>query len=251
MSKSEILEYLSQDISTENIHIYDTLESTNETAKEMAAGGCPHGTVVLADCQTAGKGRRGRGFYSPKGSGLYMSVVLHSGCIALPDITMITPAAAVAVCRAIKTVTGIETGIKWVNDILLDGKKVCGILTETAAGSVVVGIGINVNTEHFPEEINQTAASLCVPNIRNRLTAEIINTLLISGLLSDSDKIYNEYKKRLATLGREITVIQGNDRYPATAIDINKSGHLIAQKPGGSIVLLSSGEVSTELDNIS
>ena len=261
LSVEGLLPYLSDGVSAENIHIYKTLESTNKTAKEMAMSGCVHGTVVIADTQTAGRGRHGREFYSPADSGLYISIVLHPNKITLPDITMITSAAAVAVCRAVKSVTGVDAGIKWVNDILSDGKKICGILTEAVtdleSGNIdwlVTGIGVNITTESFPDEIKHIATSVrktaevgIVPSMRSRLAAELINILLTSNLLSDVDVIHKEYKERLVVLGREITVIQGDERYTGVATDVDKSGHLIVKKPDGSVVSLFSGEVSTKL----
>ena len=168
------------------ISTFDVLESTNTTAKELAQNGADEGTVIIAKEQTAGKGRLSRTFFSPNG-GLYMSIILRP-TISSEKTTFITAAAAVAVCRAIKTVTGIDTGIKWVNDIYLNGKKVCGILTSGAINSekknldyAILGIGLNIDPPKggFNKEIKNIATSLfkenCDEDTKARLTAEILN----------------------------------------------------------------------------
>lgn len=255
LSAAGMLPYLSDENCASKIHIYKSLESTNKTAKEMAVGGCEHGTVIIADSQTAGRGRYGRNFYSPPGSGLYISIILRPGFLNLTNMTMITAAAAVAVCKAIQTVTGKDPLIKWVNDILLNDKKICGILTEGVTdfesgtiGWIVVGIGINITTDNFPNEIKEVASSLFFTldgsPIRNRLAAEIINDLLSSNSWITDEGIYSEYKKRLAFLGSAVTVIESEKKYEAAALDIDEQCRLIVKKPDGSLATLSSGEVS-------
>ena len=245
------------------IHIHPSLESTNDTAKNMQNPG--HGTVVMADHQAAGRGRHGRSFFSPPGCGIYMSVVLHPEQLQLDDMALITPMAAVAVCEAIEAITPKTPEIKWVNDVLLEGKKICGILTESVlcplpqSGSsnqkinhIVVGIGINfyAPADGFPEEISQTAGALFeLPThetschvTRNQLAAEIINRLLAQE--NTSQRVIAAYKKRLRMLGKRVSVISSGATYEATALDIDAQGGLIVQKDCGEILTLTAGEIS-------
>ncbi len=258
LSVQGLLPYLREETYAEKINIFNSLESTNKTAKEMAINGCEHGTVIIADSQTAGNGRYGRTFYSPPGSGLYMSFVLRSSLINLPNVTMITSATAVAVCRAIQTVTGNNAEIKWVNDILLNDKKICGILTEAItdfeSGSIdwiVVGIGINIDTQDFPDDLSQTATAIFTHKVggtvRNRLSAEIINTFLSSNSCLNHNEMYKEYKERLTLLGKRIRVTVGNEAFDATAMDIDEKLRLVVKKTDGGISTLSAGEVSVSL----
>jgi BirA family biotin operon repressor/biotin-[acetyl-CoA-carboxylase] ligase len=255
LSIQGLLPYLSKGDFAERIRIFKSLESTNKTAKEMAVSGCGHGTVIIADGQTSGRGRYGRSFYSPSGSGLYMSFVLRSQFLDLPSPTLITSASAVVVCRAIETVAGKRPVIKWVNDILLDGKKICGILTEAVtdfeSGNIewiAVGIGINIDTNNFPDELNQAAASIFPyktdGTVRNRLAAEIINMFLSSSAWLNDKETHREYKDRLTLLGRVITVLRANETFEALALDVDESGRLIVKRPDGSVVVLSSDEIS-------
>lgn len=258
LSVAGLLPYLSNNDLASKIYISDSLESTNKTAKEMAINGYEHGTVVIADTQTSGKGRYGRHFYSPPRSGLYMSFILRPQFLDLQNTTFITIATAVAVCKAIQTVTHKEPKIKWVNDILLDDKKICGILTEAITDYesnnidwIVVGIGINICTDDFPNELSQVAGSLFPHEttdgaIRNRLGAEIINILLSSNDWAINNKIYSEYRNRLMLLGKVVTVIEPNGTYEALAADIDTNGGLIVKKDNGEIVTLSSTQVSVK-----
>ena len=246
------------------IQVHPSLESTNDTAKSIQNSG--HGTVVMADYQAAGRGRHGRSFFSPPGCGIYMSVVLHPERLQLDDLALATPMAAVAVCEAIEAITPKTPQIKWINDVLLEGKKICGILTESVLcplqqGSpqnqeishIVVGIGINfyAPTDGFPEEISQTASALFEPpaihgagcNItRNQLAAEIINRLLAQE--NTSQRVIAAYKKRLFMLGKRVSVISPGAAYEATALDIDAQGGLIVQKDCGEILALTAGEIS-------
>ena len=239
----------------DNIHIYKSLESTNKTAKEMAVAGAAHGTVIISDCQTMGRGRNSRTFFSPPG-GLYMSIVLRPEGLHFENPTSVTAFAAVSVCEAIESVTEKAPQIKWVNDIFLDGKKVCGILTEAVTDFesggldwVVLGIGINVSvrTEDFPRDLQATATSLYPdekkPGVRNKLSAEIINRLLGRKTHPSEAEIFEQYQKRLMMLGKQITVLQNQMAYRATAMDVDSAGHLIVKKENGEAVTLLSGEI--------
>lgn len=239
----------------EKIKIYKTLESTNKTAKEMAVAGAEHGTVIIADSQTKGRGRYSRSYFSPSG-GLYMSIILRPEVLNFENPTSVTAFAAVAVCEAIESISEKTPEIKWVNDILIDGKKVCGILTEAVtdfeSGSldwIVLGIGINVyiKTEDFPDDL-QTSATSIFPNekmfgVRNKLSAEIINRILGYDITPREAEIFRKYKNRLAILGNQVTVIQNKNEYKATVIDIDAAGHLVVKNENGEIITVSSGEI--------
>lgn len=237
------------------IQIFKSLESTNKTAKEMAVAGAEHGTVIISDCQTMGRGRNSRHFFSPSG-GLYMSIVLRPEILHFENPTAVTAFAAVAVCEAIESISKKAPKIKWVNDIFMDGKKVCGILTEAVTDFesggldwVVLGIGINVSvrTEDFPGDLQSIATSIYpdekMPGVRNKLSAEIINRILGFESSPRETEIFEKYKKRLMMLGKEITVIQNQMEFKATAMDVDSAGHLIVKRENGEIITLFSGEI--------
>ncbi|MCL2003730.1 MAG: biotin--[acetyl-CoA-carboxylase] ligase [Oscillospiraceae bacterium] len=192
------------------IHRYQSLPSTNSTAKEMAAAGAEHGTVIIADSQTAGRGQYGRAFFSPPDHGLYMSVILRPPHFLTETPSLATAFAAVAVCEAIEAVSDKKPRIKPVNDILLGAKKVCGILAETSAGAesgrvrwLVVGVGINVTTPEtvFPEALRQSAGALFsaeeTPVTRARLAAEILSRLASPARPYGKNGIDAQYRRRL------------------------------------------------------
>lgn len=257
LSVQGITPYLSQKGNSENIFVYDSLESTNKTAKEMAISGAEHGTVIIADRQTAGRGRYDRQFFSPPGRGVYMSFILRPARLRLETPTLITALAAVAVCEAIEAVSKKVPRIKWVNDIYLDGKKACGILTEAVtdfeSGSVqwmVVGIGVNFSAyrNDFPEYLRPIAGPV-FPNgsrttTRNHLAAEIVNRISAYGDPYNRIEIINKYKKRLMMIGKRVFVTEAQEAYEAEAIDIDDTGRLIVQKDNGEIHSLSAGEIS-------
>jgi len=242
---------------SERIKVFFEIDSTNREAKAQAVAKARHGTVVIADYQTSGKGRFSRGFFSPRGSGLYISFVLHSAQLNFSNPTAITAYAGLCVCEAIESACGFVPAIKWVNDVYLDGKKICGILTEGIGdfesggiSEIVLGIGINVSTrdEDFPEGIRERAGSLYPDGhaqvTRNKLAAEIINRILTPSSERSEPNLFERYKKRLFMLGSDITVIQGNEQYEAKALDLDDKGCLIVQKSDGKIAVLSSGEIS-------
>lgn len=239
----------------EKIQIYKSLESTNKTAKEMAIAGAEHGTVIVSDCQTLGRGRYSRSFFSPSG-GLYMSIILRPEVLHFKHPTSVTAFAAVSVCEAIESVSKKAPKIKWVNDVFIDGKKVCGILTEAVTDFesgglewIVLGIGINVyiRAEDFPDDLQSLATSIYpdekVSGVRNKLSAEIINRILGFEAPPSETEIFKKYKQRLMMLGKEVTVIQNQTEYKATAIDIDSAGHLIVKNENGQLCTLSTGEI--------
>jgi len=234
--------------------VHDSLQSTSITAKEMAVLGAEHGNVVLAESQTSGRGRYERQFHSPPG-GIYMSVILRAKQLCFNTPTLITAFAAVAVCEAIEAVSDRQPQIKWVNDIYLDNKKICGILTEAVtdfeSGCIqwmVVGIGINFSTrtDEFPAELQDIATSLFPggepPITRNRLIAAVINRLLCP-TLPNANALLAEYKQRMMMLGDIITIAGADEQYQATAIDIDDTGRLIVEIADGERRTLSSGEI--------
>ena len=248
--------YLQQKALSEGITVACEVDSTNGIAKRLAMEGAPHGTTVIADRQTAGRGRRGRKFDSPGGSGIYLSVILRTG-LSASDSVLITTGAAVAVARAVRQVTGKELSIKWVNDLFFQEKKICGILSEGIADlesggmeAVIVGIGINVrrDPEEFPEEIRDIAGALYgkkeVHVTRNQLAAAIIEQVLEVAKGLEERAFLKEYRQRSFLLGKEILVLRQNGQEPALAMDIDDQGGLIIQRQDGSRETLHSGEVS-------
>lgn len=233
--------------------VYGELASTNDTAKAIAAT-ANHGTVIIADHQSAGRGRRGRVFFSPRGRGIYMSVILREH-LSADRVGLLTTAAAVAVARAIESLIPVQVQIKWVNDLLINGKKVCGILTEgTPNGDgcdfAVVGIGVNVSTVDFPTEIETVASSLLrecgkAPD-RAALIAAILQELETVLEQMESGAFLEESRRRSAVLGKPVTVIRGNETFAATAIAIDDSGALVVETDTDTKTL-SSGEVSLRL----
>lgn len=259
ISLSGILPHLSDKACADNIHIHSQLKSTNLTAKEMALSGAEHGTVVIADSQTAGRGRYGREFYSPHSSGIYMSIILKPHKLDCEPITLVTALAALIVCMSVESVIDKSPGIKWVNDIYLDNKKISGILTEAVtdfeSGNiewVVVGIGLNFSapSDGFPTELSSIAGTLFAGQdatiTRNRLIAEIINEFTDAGSYNKKS-ITENYRKRLMMLNKKITVISAAEKHTAMARDIDSDGRLIVEKDSGEVITLSSGEISISL----
>ena len=259
LSAEGMLSFLSDKQSADKINIYSSLETTNKTAKEMAVAGAAHGTAVLADSQTAGRGRYGRKFHSPPGTGIYISFVLRPEHLRIETPTLITAFAAVAVCEAIEAVSDKKPRIKWVNDIFLSGKKICGISTEAVTdfesgsmGWVVLGIGVNFSTPEadFPEELRGIAGSVFPdgdpPITRNRLPAEIINRITAPQNQIPQKEMLEKYKSRLFMLGKRVLITGAKESCEAIATGIDDIGRLIVKKDTGEILLLSAGEISTK-----
>lgn len=238
------------------VQVFREIASTSLAMKQMALESrLPHGSMVIANEQTKGKGRKGRDFYSPKDSGLYLSVLLY------PDKTVresleLTAEAAVAVCRAVEKCCKISLKIKWVNDLYLEEKKVCGILTEAVTDLetgdiefVVVGIGLNLKSpeEGFPEEIRQKAGVVLPAGEaadRNQLAATIVNELLKE---TEKKGIPKEYIRNNLVPGRTICLVQGTDRRIVKAEEILPDGRLLIQNEQGREEILSGADVSLEL----
>ncbi len=231
----------------------ECVTSTNTLLKGLAASGVPDGFTLFAAKQTSGRGRLGRGFVSPEG-GLYLSMLLYPGC-ELQRASTLTPCAAVAVCRAVQRVCGVTPGIKWPNDLLLGGKKLCGILTEasTARGRayVVIGLGVNVNTapDDFPPELRDTAVSLFeVVGQRfdiQTLAAAIIEELdgIYAAWKQNTACVLDEYRRLCVSTGREVSLIRGDEVRRAYALGIDENYALIADI-GGTEEHITMGEIS-------
>lgn len=237
-----------------DIFVFSELDSTNNEAKRRVSGGLKNTALFVAETQTAGRGRLGRSFYSPKSTGLYMTLVIHPSA-AFADVVSLTTAASVAVCRAVETLTDLTPQIKWVNDVYLGGKKICGILTEAISdiesqtvASMIIGIGINITTADFPAEIKGTATSLGGINAtRNALAAEIANALLdIAEDLSDTE-VMEYYRAHSMVIGEEIVYTRAGESFSAVAKAIDDSGGLVILKPDGSCDTLRSGEISVRV----
>ncbi len=223
---------------------YPQVDSTNNVLKEMEDP--QHGTVVHSTLQTAGRGRLGRRFSSQKG-GLYLSVYLKRE-EALEQLLHLTPMVAVAARRAISEVCGLEVQIKWINDLVKDGKKLCGILVEIAPqGGVIIGIGINCNTKDFPEELRDIAGSLCdfCPKVEEKALLEaLIRNLreMDEVLFTQKAQWMEEYATHCVTLGKEVWLLRGETRRQAYALGIDENGALLVRLPDGTEETVSSGE---------
>lgn len=239
---------LKTDFIAQNVVYYDETDSTNTQAKLHSD--MPDGTLFISEVQTVGKGRRGRSWSSPKGSGIWMSFLLKPSLLP-SDVAQITLIAGLAVCRAL----GNNAKIKWPNDIVIGSKKVCGILTEMSAeincvNYVVCGIGINVNTVSFDEELSEKATSLFietgmhhkrVPIVRK--IAEEFEPLYKEFLESGMKNIIPAYRSECITIGREVSVIYQNKTINGKAIGIDNDGSLVVETADTTIIV-SSGEVS-------
>ena len=239
----------------QEIVYYDVTDSTNVQAKRIAEEGGVHGTLVVADRQESGKGRRGRGWDSPKNTGIFMTMLLRP-TVKPDEASMLTLVAAMAVAKGIRLYTGLPAGVKWPNDIVINGKKVCGILTEMNTeieyiNYVVIGIGINVLNQSFPDEIKDVATSLLLEKGELVKRAGLIEAIweqfeiyydkfCSKGNLSE---IKEEYNSLLVNLDRQVRVLDPREPYEGTARGITDGGELMVEAEDG-IRLVSSGEVS-------
>ena len=257
--KQKILSHLSAECPwRDTLHWFDTIDSTNNEAKRMAQQGAPHGTVLIAGTQTAGRGRMGRSFSSPDGMGIYLSVLLRPGCG--PDQLMhLTCAAAVAMCEAVEKATGFCPGIKWTNDLVFGKKKLGGILTELAVDPrsgltdyAIIGVGINCRQrpEDFPPELRDMATSVYMVSgadfLPARLVAAMVDRLAAMShrLLTEKTQIMDAYRARCITLGQDVVVVRGETQRYGKALDLDPDGGLMVRFSDGSIQSVSSGEVS-------
>lgn len=236
---------------------FDELDSTNTYAKQLALAGAAGGTVVIADCQTAGRGRMNRSFQSPKGKGLYLTVLLRP---ELPPerLAPVTALAGVAVCDAVERVCGVCPGLKWPNDPVLDNRKVCGILTELVPDGkgglcLILGIGINVaqRPEDFTPEVAEMAASLEMalgrPVSRPALAAALLEALdrACTALeRGDVTEYRARYRRNCVNLGRPVRLLGPGGPEEAVAVDVDADFGLVVRTPDGAEKTVRSGEVS-------
>lgn len=238
------------------IYYRDTMDSSNTQAKRMGEHEAENGTLVVTDCQTAGKGRRGRSWESPTGVNCYFTVLLRPE-LAADRASMITLVAALSLAKAIKETVHLETMIKWPNDVIANGKKLCGILTEGSTdleymNYVVVGIGVNCNQTQFPEEIKETASSICLETGKKVNRCQLLGTFLTyfercyETFLEteDLENLKDEYNRLLVNRGREVVIIEKDRERRLTAIGIDKKGALLVKDAKGKQEAIISGEVS-------
>lgn len=240
------------------LEIHRSVDSTNNRLKAAAEAGAAEGLALLAEQQTAGRGRLGRSFYSPVGAGLYISLLLRPR-LPMEQVTLITTAAAVAAAEAVERATGREIGIKWVNDLYYRGKKICGILTEASMdleggglAYAVVGIGINVlpPPEGFPEELRDRATALydtpgaCPPDMRSRLAAELLNTFWTLYRRLPDRTFLADYRRRSILTGREIAFLLRGEPCRGVVRTIDDEARLVVRLPDGREERLLSGEVT-------
>lgn len=256
--KETILKHLGQNHPwAASIQYFETITSTNDVLKVMAREGAPEGTVLIADCQTGGRGRLGRSFLSPPDTGVYLSLLLRPNC-SPAQLMHLTCAAAEAMCEAVENAAGFRPGIKWTNDLVFEKHKLCGILTElgfSPDGRVdyaVIGIGINCRQKQadFAPEIRDFAGSLEMfsgfPIDRAKVAAEMVRALFTmnQALLADRESILAGYRRDCITLGKRVQVISADSTRTGTALDIDRDGGLIVAFDSGKTEAVSFGEVS-------
>ena len=245
ISEHSIKSYLKHNI---DVIYYPSVDSTNNCCKRFLADGREGIFLVTADEQTAGRGRQGKSFYSPPLTGIYFSVVIRPHT-SLHNAVTATTAAAVSVCRAIEKITDKNPKIKWVNDVYLDNKKICGILTEAITNfedgtvdSVIVGIGINIKTTCFPDDVT-AAGNLNTDISRSRLIAAVTDDLL--EIASNGYKSFIDYyRSHSLVIGEKIKFIQNSKVTPALAVAIDETGGLEVELENGEHTVLRSGEIS-------
>ena len=252
----EVSSLMETDVIGRDVRYMETIDSTNLYARRLGEDGAAEGVLVVADEQTAGKGRSGRHWTTPPGSAIAMSVLLRPR-IAPERISMVTLVMGLAVAKAVRVLYGLDALIKWPNDVVVNGKKICGILTEMSAelmavNYIVIGVGINSNMKEFPEEIRTTATSIALELGRDvsraRLIAEVMKhfeTLYRSFLeTSDLSGIMSDYNTILVNIGRRVRVLEPGNEYSAKALGIDRNGRLLVRTDEGTVRDVYAGEVS-------
>ena len=259
LSPQGIRRFLNPEYQDLDLTVLPTAPSTNALVREKANQGCPEGCVIVACEQTAGRGRYGRQFFSPADTGVYLSLLLRPTAYSPQQATCLTAAAAAAMCQAIEAVTGQQPGIKWVNDIFLRGKKVCGILTEAAVGLetgaldyMVLGAGVNLYppAEGFPEEIQSIAGSVLersCPEAKNRLVGEFLNRFWYFYTHPECKAYLEDYRSRSLAVGRRVTVLSAGRAVSAYAYGIDDDFRLLVRYENGDTEALSYGEIRIQL----
>ncbi|MCU9613688.1 biotin--[acetyl-CoA-carboxylase] ligase [Caldibacillus lycopersici] len=244
------------------IHFYESLPSTQQVAKELALNGATEGTLVISDEQTLGRGRLARAWHSPKGTGIWTSIIIRPK-IPIQQAPQLTLLTAVAAVQAIEEQTDIDVSIKWPNDLLINGKKVCGILTELQAEenqiqSIIIGIGINVNQQltDFPEELHSIATSLSM-----EVNDKINRAKLVQSLCFHLEKLYETYltlgfqpikllwESYALSIGKQITARTLNGTYSGIALGINEQGVLLLETSDGKIQHIYSADIEIDALN--
>ncbi len=241
-----------------DMECFPSIDSTNSEVKRRAMAGANAGLVVVAEEQTAGRGRRGRSFHSPKDTGLYLSFLLRPQC-SVEELSDLTPRVAVAVAQGIETCCSVAPEIKWTNDLLLHGKKISGILTELSLESdsdfvefAVVGIGLNVNHQKgdFPASLEEFTSSIAMETgqtwRRDFLCRDILSALnqVIGGYPENKSHCLEQYRQACITLGKEVQVLRGEERRQGKALEIDSDFRLLVRYEQGEEEWLSAGEVS-------
>ena len=251
MTKESILDGLETKWAGCEIVYFDNTDSTNRQARMLAKDGAKHGTLVIADTQSAGRGRRGRGWISPAGEGVFMSLIVrpdvHPSRVAKMSLTL-----ALAVSRAIRRETGLDARIKWPNDIVIRGRKICGLLLEMDATaekveSIVAGVGINVHQKAFDEEIAHTASSLDLMAGRRVSRSAIVRAFLKEfeqAMALADDEMMDAYRACSATIGQRVQVITLDGTYTGTAKGITESGSLLVESDAGDVREVLAADVS-------
>ena len=259
LSPQGIRRFLKPEYRDLDLTVLPTAPSTNALVREKANQGRPEGCVIVACEQTDGRGRYGRQFFSPIDSGVYLSLLLRPTAYSPQQATCLTAAAAAAMCQAIEAVTGQQPGIKWVNDIFLHGKKVCGILTEAAVGLetgtlnyMVLGAGVNLYppAEGFPEEIQSIAGSVLersCPEAKNRLVGEFLNRFWDFYTHPECRTYLEDYRSRSLAIGQNVTVLSAGRAVSAYAYGIDDDFRLLVRYENGDTEALSYGEIRIQL----
>ena len=256
LSKEEIDSLMKTERIGKSVVYYEETDSTNTRVKQLAEQGAVHGTLVVADRQNAGKGRRGRGWESPSGKNIYMSLLLRPDMepVKAPMLTLVM---ALSAAEAIREKEGLDVKIKWPNDLVIGTKKICGILTEMSAeidyiNYVVTGIGINTNIETFPDELKEKATSLYLEKGEKVKRAELIVLIMEKYeknyekflCVKDLSFMQERYNEMLVNSGREVRVLEPGNEYNAYAFGINQTGELLVRKENGEEEAVFAGEVS-------
>lgn len=261
MSKQEIGSLICTKWLGHELFYYDEIDSTNTEAKRKAEEGAPHGTLIVADMQTAGRGRRGRSWESPHGEGIFFTLLLRPD-IEPANAPMLTLVKAIAVARGVSACTGLKAEIKWPNDVVINGKKIVGILTEMSAqidyvNHIVIGTGINVHQTSFPEELEEKATSIDMELKRQRKTLRVSRAQLLEKILEQFEICYEtyirtqdlsglmeEYNRELVNIDRRVRVLDPLGEFEGRALGINERGSLLVERDNGEVAEILSGEVS-------
>jgi len=256
ISATEVASLMQTDRIGRDIRYFETIDSTNRYARRLGEEGAEEGVLVIADEQTDGRGRSGRHWTTPPGSAIAMTLLLRPQ-LAPERISMVTLVMGLAVAQAVRELYGLDAKIKWPNDVVIGGKKICGILTEMSAELaavhyIVIGVGTNANLRHFPEEIRETATSLAL-----ELHRDIGRAQLIAGVVksfedhyrsfiaaADLSPVMEDYNALLVNAGRAVRVLEPGHEYGGEAIGIDREGRLMVRRDDGSLCLVYAGEVS-------